>query len=106
VRSRAATTPPGPAIKIKSAASATVPFAAATLLSVTQLTRDRAALLYRHHGLAEPVFRTSAAQSSVSSWSSVTVIAYADLPIASCARAPLQQSDVRGIAKAERARDR
>ena len=29
-------------------------------------------------------------ESSVSSWSSVTVIAYADLPIASCARAPLQ----------------
>lgn len=54
MRSRAATTPPGPAIKIKSAASATVPFAAATLLSVTQLTRDRAALLYPHHGLAEP----------------------------------------------------
>ena len=36
MRSRAATTPPGPAIKIKSAASATVPFAAATLLSVTR----------------------------------------------------------------------
>ena len=34
MRSRAATTPPGPAIKIKSAASATVPFADATLLSV------------------------------------------------------------------------